>query len=103
VAWVWFGNAALRSVYLEVGGVEFFGHQTWPEAVASGWPGDEPRREFEDEWHKFYFDHLPDEPFVLERSGTSAETMVLGPSPSAGATAGFRVPASLSDARPLAR
>lgn len=67
VAWVCFGNAALRSVYLEVGGVEFFGHQTWPEAVASGWPGEKPRREFEDEWHKLYFDHLPDEPFVLAR------------------------------------
>lgn len=67
VAWVCFRNAALRDVYLQLGEIEFFGHQLWPDAIAAGWPGDDPRREFEDEWHRLLFHRLPDEPFVLVR------------------------------------
>jgi hypothetical protein len=66
VGWVCFQNAFLQSVYLTVCGVEFFGHQLWPEAIASGYPDRAcSRREFDDDWHKFFFDSMPGEPFVL--------------------------------------
>lgn len=67
VAWICFRAASIRDVYLKLGEIEFFGHQLWPDAVAAGWPGDVPRREFQDAWHGFFFDALPDEPFVLVR------------------------------------
>ncbi len=66
VAWVCFRNAFLRSVYLNVGGVELFGHQLWPEGIAGGYPDNTyPRREFEDDWRPFLFYSMPDEPFVV--------------------------------------
>jgi len=66
VAWVCFRNASLRSVYLNVGGVEFFGHQLWPAGIAGGYPDNTaPRDEFNDEWHGLLFHSLPEEPFVL--------------------------------------
>ena len=68
VAWVCFRNASLDQIYLDVGGVEFFGHQLWPEGIAGGYPANTSRRdEFDDEWHKFFFDSMPAEPFVLAR------------------------------------
>lgn len=65
-AWVCFREASLRSVYLNVGGVEFFGHQLWPDGIASGYPNNAaPRDEFDDDWHTLFFRSMPDEPFVL--------------------------------------
>ncbi len=66
VAWVCFRNASLPSGYLNVAGVEFFGHQLWPGGIASGYPlHSAPRDEFNDDWHKLLFYSMPDEPFVL--------------------------------------
>jgi hypothetical protein len=66
VGWVCFRNAFLRPVYADVGGVEFFGHQLWPDGIAGGYPDNiTAREEFSDESHKLLFWSLPDEPFVL--------------------------------------
>ena len=68
VAWVCFRNASLRGTHLDIGEVEFFGHQMWPEGIARGDPHHPgPRDEFADEWHKLLFRSMPDEPFVLAR------------------------------------
>jgi len=66
VGWVCFRNASLRPNYLNVGGVEFFGHQFWPDGVAHGYADDAaPHDEFDDDWHKLLFVSMPDEPFVV--------------------------------------
>lgn len=66
VAWVCFRNASLRSGYLNVAGIEFFGDQLWPEGIARGYPHDTGSRpEFTDDWYKVFFEDLPDAPFVL--------------------------------------
>jgi hypothetical protein len=67
VGWVCFRNASLhRTNYQEREGVEFFGHQLWPEAITSGYPDTtSPREGFKQDSHKRLFRSMPDEPFVL--------------------------------------
>ena len=80
VGWVCFADAWLANGYLNVGGVEFYADQVWPDGVREGWPQHAARHdEFDDEWHTLFFSSLPSSPFALA-------AVPLGFGPIAGAT-----------------
>jgi hypothetical protein len=68
IAWVCFRNASLRRTYLEVAGVQFFGHQMWPDGVINGhYDGGRPFDEFRGGAGTPLFVRVPEEPFVIVR------------------------------------
>jgi hypothetical protein len=80
LGWVCFANAWVPDAYLNVGGVEFYSDQVWPDGIRKGWPQHAaPRDEFDDEWHTLFFRSLPESPFALV-------AVPLGFGPIAGAT-----------------
>jgi hypothetical protein len=67
--WLGFTNAMLSTGYLSLGPVEFSTGQAWPEAIGSGWPDGDPRRqeEFASDHLRLFFDDPPDPPSVVAR------------------------------------
>ena len=69
VAWLCFAPAALRAPHAEVGGVELFSHELWPDAITGQGlePDVGPYPEFDDDFYTHLFLEMPVEPFVLVR------------------------------------
>jgi hypothetical protein len=69
VAWLCVAPAALRSPHAEIGGVELFSHELWPDAITGQSVEADvgPYPEFDDDFYKHLFLEMPEEPFVLVR------------------------------------
>jgi hypothetical protein len=69
VAWLCFAPAALRATHAEVGGVELFSHELWPDAITGQGAETDvgPYPEFDDDFYTHLFLEMPEEPFVLVR------------------------------------